>query len=100
MSDQMKKLLELKKKMEEIQQRLDAITVEGSAGDGAVTVTLSGNRQLRGIAIADGLCSPGRKQEMIDYLEIAWGDALEKSENVSRSEMMAAGPGILPGFGP
>jgi len=99
MSDQMKKLLELKKKMEEIQQRLDAIAVEGSAGDGAVTVTLSGNRQLRGIAIADDLCNPGRKQEMIDYLEIAWADALEKSENVSRSEMMAAGPGILPGFG-
>jgi DNA-binding YbaB/EbfC family protein len=90
------KLNEVKKKMDEVKNRLDTITVEGNAGDGAVQVIVTGNRVVKNITIESSLLTPDRKEELQELLETATNVALEKAHNISESEMQAAGKGLLP----
>lgn len=96
MLDLFGKLNEMKQKMEEAKSRLESISVEAGAGDGAVTVVMSANKSVKSIQIEDRLLNVANKEELIDYLELAINKAIEKAENVSQSEMMAAGKGVLP----
>ncbi len=89
-------LNDLKQKMEETKQRLDTITVEGSAADGAVTIQMTANRTVKNIIIQDDLLSPANKGELCDYLEVAFNKAMQQATNVSQTEIMAAGKGHLP----
>ncbi len=98
MFDMINKLGDVKKKIDEIKQRLELMTVEGAAGDGAVKVLVTGNRKVKSISIQDELMKPESKEELQDLLEVALNRALENAENVSESEMKAAGKDFLPGF--
>ena len=96
MFDMINKLTELKKKMDEAKAKLDDILITGSAGDGAVTIEMTANRTVKKITIEDAMCLPERKEELIDYLELALTKALEQANDVSEKEMMASGKGMLP----
>jgi DNA-binding YbaB/EbfC family protein len=96
MNDLFGKLNEMKQKMDEIKNRLDTITVEGNAGDGTVHVEMTANRIVKNILIEDSLMSPERKEELQELLEVAINQALEKAQNISETEMQAAGRGMLP----
>lgn len=94
----MGKLNEMKQKVEETKARLDTITVEGEAYEGAVQVIVSGNREVRDIIIADKLLTD--KEELQDMLILATNRALEKAEKLNEAEMQGAAQGFLPpGFG-
>ena len=54
----MKQAAELQTKMEEMQAELDRIEVEGTAGGGLVTVTLTGKGEMKGVKIDDSLFKP------------------------------------------
>lgn len=96
MFDMINKLTELKQKMDEAKAKLDTILVQGSAGDGAVTVEMNANKVLKKIDIEDAMCLPERKEELIDYLELAFANAMEKANDISEREMMSSGKGMLP----
>jgi nucleoid-associated protein EbfC len=98
MFDMLGKLNEVKKAMEEIKSRLETISVDGEAGEGAVKVVMNGNRKVISVKIADKLMMPGRKEELEELLEMAVNRAGEKAQNVSETEMKAAGKGLLPGI--
>ncbi len=83
------KLAEAQKKAEEIKTRLNAITVEGEAGNGLVKVVANGNRMIKDIVIADELMVAERKEELQDLLVIASEKALQQAENISQTEMMS-----------
>ena len=51
----MKQAQEMQAKMAEMQERLAEMTIEGSAGAGMVTVTLSGKSELKGVKIDPSL---------------------------------------------
>lgn len=88
--DQMKQLMEVKQKMEEVKSRLD--TIEVTAENEFVKVTATGNRKIKDISILrfdDQLSLEGKLQTAIN-------EALEKSDNVMKSEMMAVTKGMLP----
>ena len=57
----MKQATQLQAKMEEMQAELDQITVEGAAGGGLVTVTLTAKGDLKGVRIDDSLIKPERE---------------------------------------
>lgn len=84
----LKKAMEMKKKMEEIQQRLDAIVVEGEAGDGKykVTVSITGSKKVKGIDISDSLMTAGDKEHITDLLLLAIERGMEKAQQVSDAE--------------
>lgn len=92
----MAKLQEAQAKVEEAKQRLDSITVQGSAGNGKVTVTITGNRKVKDIVIDESLTDV---EEIADLTVLAMNDALSKAEKVNEAEMGAAAKASMPGLG-
>jgi hypothetical protein len=96
MFDMLGKLNEVKKAMDEMKARLDSISVDGEAGEGSVKVTATGNKVIKSVSIADKLMQADRKEELEELIELAVNRALDKAQNLSETEMKAAGKGILP----
>ena len=96
MLDMLGKLNEVKKTMDEIKSRLDKVSVDGEAGEGAVKVIMNGNRKVTALTVADKMLNAERKLELEEFLVLALNRASEKAQQVSESEMKAAGKGLLP----
>jgi DNA-binding YbaB/EbfC family protein len=96
----LKQASEMQKKMEQLQAALEATTVEGSAGAGMVTVTLSGKGEMRGVKIDPKLADPGDIEMLQDLIMAAHADAKRKSEAASQAEMqkLTGGLNLPPGF--
>ncbi len=93
----MKKMQEAQGVMEQSKERLNGITVTGEA-DG-ITITMTGNKGLKDINIAQHLIDAGDKDQLEDLLTIAFNRALANAENVHESEMKNVAGSMLPGFG-
>ena len=81
-------------KMQEMQAELDQIEVEGTAGGGMVTVTLSAKGELKGVKIDDSLLKPGEKEILEDLLVAAHADARRKAEAVMQDKMKSLTGGL------
>ena len=90
----MKQASELKAKMEAMQAELERLEVEGSAGGGLVTMTLSGKGDLRGARIDDSLFKPDQKEIVEDLLVAAHADARRKLEAMLAEKMQALTGGL------
>jgi DNA-binding YbaB/EbfC family protein len=91
----MKQAAQLQAKMQELQAELDRIEVEGTAGGGLVTVTLSAKGDLKGVKLDDSLIKPSEKEILEDLLVAAHADARRKAEALMQ-EKMASLTGGLP----
>jgi DNA-binding YbaB/EbfC family protein len=91
----MKQATQLKAKMEEMQAELDQITVEGMAGGGMVTVTLTAKGDMKGVKIDPSLIKPEETEIIEDLLVAAHADARRKAE-VLLAEKMKGLTGGLP----
>lgn len=90
----LKQASQMQQKMEEMQERLSAMAVEGSAGAGMVRITLSGKGEMRAIAIDPKLIA-GADAEMIqDLIVAAHADAKRKSEAAGQEEMQKLTEGL------
>ena len=98
MFDILSKLGDVQKKMEEVKARLDTVYVDGVAAQGQVKITLTANKKIKSIDIDPCLLFPERKDEVQDFLELAFADAFSKADAISETEMKAAGRDMLPGF--
>ena len=96
----MKQATQLKAKMEEMQAELDQITVEGAAGGGMVTVTLTAKGDMKGVRIDDSLVKPGEKEIVEDLIVTAHADARRKAEALMQEKMkgLAGGLPLPPGL--
>jgi nucleoid-associated protein EbfC len=95
----LKQARQLQEQLAKIQQELANETVTGSAGSGAVTVTLDGHGNLRGVKIDKAAVDPNDVEMLEDLVGIAFKDAQAKVTELSRARMgpLAGGLGI-PGF--
>ena len=91
----MKQASQLQAKMQEMQAELDQVTVEGTAGGGMVSVTMSAKGDLKGVRIDDSLIKPGEKEIIEDLIVAAHADARRKAE-VLLAEKMQSLTGGLP----
>jgi DNA-binding YbaB/EbfC family protein len=90
----MKQAAQLQAKMQEMQAELDQIEVEGSAGGGLVTVTLSAKGDLKGVAIDASLLKPEEKQTVADLLIAAHAEARRKAEVLLQEKMKSLTGGL------
>src|SRR6201991_2825749 len=90
----MKQAAQLKTKMEEMQAELDQITVEGAAGGGMVTVTLTAKGDMKGVRIDDTLIKPGEKEIVEDLIVTAHADARRKAEALMTEKMKGLTGGL------
>jgi DNA-binding YbaB/EbfC family protein len=96
----MKQAAQLQSKMQELQAELDQITVEGTAGGGMVTVTLTAKGDMKGTKIDASLMKPGESEILEDLLVAAHADARRKAEAVMQEKMknVAGGLPLPPGL--
>jgi nucleoid-associated protein EbfC len=96
----MKEAQKAQKKMAEAQDRLAQRTVEGSAGGGLVTVTMSGDGAVSKVRIDPGAIDPDDVSLLEDLVTAAVADAQRKSKELQEQEMGSAvgGLGGLPGL--
>ena len=74
----MKQASQMQAKMEEMQSKLEALEIEGSAGAGMVTVTLSGKGDLRRIKVDPKLADPSEMEMLEDLIVAATGFVLNQ----------------------
>ncbi len=94
MQNMMAKLKEAQAKIEETKNRLNTVYVDGESGGGDVIATVTANREVKNIAIADELLED--KEALEDYLIIAINKALEKANSINEAEMAAAAKDGMP----
>lgn len=96
----MKKAQEMQAKVGEMQTELDAITVEGAAGGGLVTVTASAKGAVTALKIDPGLMKPDETEIVEDLVMAAFNDARAKAEAVAAEKMkdITGGLALPPGF--
>ena len=90
----MKQATELKSKMEAMQAELDRIAVDGTAGGGLVTITLSGKGDLRSAKVDPSLLKPDQKEIVEDLFVAAHGDARRKLETMVAEKMQSLTGGL------
>ena len=94
----MKQASQMQAKMQEMQDKLDALELDGEAGAGMVRVTLSGKFDLRRIHIDPKLLDPAEAGMLEDLVQAAHADAKRKVESVTAEHMQEATGGMqLPG---
>jgi len=102
MGDILKQAQKMQEKMQEIQDGLADLQVEGSAGGGMVSVTANGKQQVVSIQIDPQVVDPEDIEMLEDLVVAAVNQALEKSQELASQEMNKVAGGMLgnlpPGF--
>jgi DNA-binding YbaB/EbfC family protein len=93
------KIMEAQQKAGEVKQRLDAISVIGTAEGGKITVTANGNKVIQSINIDEVFFKDADKEEIEELLLVAINKAMQQAENVSQSEMAAMTQQMFGGLG-
>jgi DNA-binding protein YbaB len=88
--DQMKQLMEMKAKMDEVKKHLD--TIEVISENEWAKVTATGNRKIKDIEIRN----ISDKLTLETKLQSAINEVLEKADKVMQNEVMNATKGMLP----
>ncbi len=92
-------LKQAQKMQEQIQQEMETLQVEATAGGGMVTVRMSGQKQLLSTSIDPSLLSPAEKEMLEDLLVAAVNQASEKVDEALQSKMGGLGGGLgFPGM--
>lgn len=95
----LKQAQQLQKRMEQMQEELQTRTVDGSAGGGAVTVTVTGKMRLESIAIDPDVIDPDDVELLQDMVLAAANDGLQKAEEMVGGEMASLTGGMkIPGL--
>lgn len=95
----MQQLQQMQRQMTKIQEELGNTEVEGTAGGGAVRVTMNGHRELRGLVISPEAVDPDDVETLQDMLVAAFNDASKKAQDLSESRLGALTGGLnIPGL--
>ena len=83
--------------LQKVQEELDTLTVEGSAGGGAVKVVMTGKQTVESVEIAPEVLED---VEMLqDLVMVAVNDALGKSQEMASEKLSAVTGGLdIPGL--
>jgi DNA-binding YbaB/EbfC family protein len=78
---------QMQEQMVSAQQELAASTVEGTVGDGLVTVTVNGIGELVGVKIRKDSFDPSDTEDLEDLIVAAYRDARAKSESLASEKL-------------
>ncbi len=95
----MAQLQQMQNKLMKAQEELATLTVEGSAGGGAVKITMNGHRELRDIQILPDAVDPDDVETLQDMITAAFNDASKKAQDLSESKLGGLTGGMsIPGL--
>ncbi len=90
----MGKLKETQKKVEETKKRLDTVLIDEQSSDSKIKITLTANREIKSLEIADELLSD--KEQLEDYLIITLNKAISKATSINEAELAAVAKEGMP----
>src|SRR5690554_5640894 len=90
----MGKLKETQEKVEATKRRLDTVLIDESSNDGLLKVTLTANRKIKAIEVADSLLED--KDQLEDYLVLTLNKAIETATNINEAELAAVAKEGMP----
>jgi nucleoid-associated protein EbfC len=95
----LKQLQQMQSKMAQLQAELDEASVTGTAGGGAVSVTVNGHQKVLAVSIEPEALEEGAEL-LADMVMAACNDALDKSRDLAAQQMgqLTAGLGLPPGL--
>jgi len=93
-ADMMKQAAGLQQKMQDLQEKLETMEVEGSSGGGMVTARLTVKGRAVALAIEKDLIDPAEKEVLEDLIVAAINDAKDKADAAAQEEMRAATEGM------
>lgn len=90
----MGKLQEAQKKVAETKERLNTVLIDEQSSDGLFKVTLTANRVVKSVSIADELLED--KEQLEDYFVLVMNKAIEKATAINEAELGAAAKDGMP----
>jgi DNA-binding YbaB/EbfC family protein len=100
MNNLMKQAQKMQRQMEESQKELETKEVTGTAGGGAVKVTVSGKKEVTKVELDEEVVDPEDIEMLQDLIMAATNEALRQIDEISQAEMskLTGGLGGLGGF--
>ena len=101
MRDAQKSLLKMQQDMARVQEELKSMTVEGTAGGGAVSITCTGSMEFVAVKIKPEACDPADVETLEDLVLAAIKDAAQKSQTLiaDKTGKVTQGMNLPPGLG-
>ncbi|HXJ98329.1 MAG TPA: YbaB/EbfC family nucleoid-associated protein [Gelidibacter sp.] len=94
MMGMMNKLKETQRKVEETKNRLNHVLIDEQSTDGKLKVSLTANRTIKSIAVADELLQD--KEMLEDYLILTLNKAIERATQINEAELAAVAKDGMP----
>jgi nucleoid-associated protein EbfC len=96
----MKKAQAIQAKLQEAQEDLGKLEVEGQAGGGMVSLTLTAKGELKAVRIDPSLLTPADKEMLEDLIIAAFADGKTKADRAAAEKMesLSAGLPLPPGM--
>ena len=100
LGNMMKQVQQMQAKMAAMQEELENLEVEASAGGGMVKVIANGKSQIKSITIDPEVVDPEDVEMLQDLIVAAINQAHEKAQEMQSEQMSAITGGMnLPGLG-
>jgi hypothetical protein len=90
----MKKAQAMQAKLQDAQEELSRLEVEGQSGGGMVRVTLTGKGEMKAIALDPSLLTPADKDMVEDLILAAFSDAKTKADRAAAEKMQSLTEGL------
>ena len=85
----------MQEQMKQAQEEIKTTEVEGSAGGGMVTVTMTGDKRVTAVSIKPEAVDPDDVEMLEDLVAAAFNAACDKADELSASLMPAGVGGML-----
>jgi nucleoid-associated protein EbfC len=92
---------QMQQQLQDAQRSLAEATAEGSAGNGAIAVTVSGVGELRSVVIAPGVFDTADEESLVDLGDLivaAYRDAKAKADTLASDTLGPMGEALSGGF--
>lgn len=86
--DMMARLQQMQERALKAQQELSEKTVEGSAGGGAVAITVTGGLQVQSLKIAPEVVDPDDVEMLEDLVTAALNEALQQVQTLQMQQLV------------
>jgi hypothetical protein len=91
---------QMQAEMARVQAELEALTVDGTAGGGAVTATVSGQGEVVSLSIDKDVVDPEDVEMLQDLITAAVNDGLRRVKQTTEEKMARVTGGLrIPGLG-
>ena len=99
MQGMLKKVQKMQAEMGKLQEELKTRTVEATAGGGAVTLVVTGNKEVVSVNLKPEVVDPEDVEMLQDLLVTAFNDAMKQVDTMTEQEMNKVTGGMkMPGM--